>query len=370
MKVPDEFSVNIPKRSLEVPAVKRREALRAGSEPIIERTPIKRGDPLLLEEFLGKVGVPVVSDRSRVGQLKQVGGIDVDVPVQGGIDFPFMNEAGWASMFEVARNKQKNFMRAAEANPDKEVLGITSLMSPTAINFSTPVVEAMVGMVEAIDIPPQMIKHFDDSVNTVLAADGKPPFVGLQSPQAVDQLRGQNGFPSKTAGELRKLVVAVMASSGFRDVGFPIYQDVALAVTRPDLKRLDTGDSGLTVFKADPFAEVTKRPGKHNSYDTEIPGQAFGELADAMPPEIMFPKTMAGIQSELNKAGVPKTRDQALGALRVRGDLFEVFDEEWLAGAKAWEAIKGQKVGALPFLLFGALSAEVIGRQAADREAQ
>lgn len=353
----------VTKASKENPAVARREELRANGETIIEDQidiPSKVIEP---EELVGSVGVPLVSDRSRAdGRLTQIAGapLTMDVFLQGGIDFPKLNGAAWASMFDTATGKQSNIRKASEAHPGKRVLGVTTMMGHEAINFSTPIIEGMIGQLDAIDLPRSALKKFDDHVNAILRADGKPEFLGLQHPEALDQLIGRGDFDKLGAGALRKTLIKEMAKVDFRNIGFPVHRDVVNAVTRPDLKRAHIGEGGLTIVDTDPGGKVIQSP-IHNSYNGLIPGRYFGGLAESLPPDILFPKTFEKLakswtnpdwkkDSKGRKRGLlegpkraPLTDSQRTGSL-VSAHLWEEFDQEWLDGVMQYmEKIKSAR---------------------------
>ena len=365
----------VSKASRENEAVARREAMReSGVGTVIEDQIDIPGREINPEEMVGSVGVPFVSDRSRAdGRLTHIAGapLTMDVYLQGGIDFPKLNGAAWASMFDTAAGKQNNVRKASEAT-GKRVLGVTTLMGHEAINFSTPIIEGMIGQLDAIDLPASAIKKFDDHVNTILRAKGRPEFLGLQHPEALDQLIGRGVFEKLGAGELRKTLIKEMAKVDFRKIGFPIHRDVVNAITRPDLKRANIGEGGLTIMETQPDAKVELSP-IHNSYNGIIPGRYFGGLAEALPPDILFPKTFEKLAKswtnpDWKKDGKGKRRGLLEGPKRapltdsmrtgslVSAHLWEDFDQEWLDGVMQYmEKIKSARGNeALAVLVLGA----------------
>jgi hypothetical protein len=70
---------------------------------------------------------------------------------------------------------------------------------------------------------------------------------------------------------------------------------------------LRAGDVGGAVVRGMPGAELVPSAG-HRTYGFDIPSEHLGRLAVPLPPEMVFPETMARFS--------PKNRAQALGSLR------------------------------------------------------
>ena len=365
---------SITKESLENPAVRRREAMRAGGETIIEdQVPIDRTtiQPADLE---GMVGVPFMADRSRAGgNLTQVGGVPLSRPVslQGGEDYPLIvnPNAAWASNKGIAVNKQNNAITALEKTGMPPV-GVFTVMGERGIDFSTPVIEAMVGQLEAIRVPKKAIKLFDTKVNEQIdninrsrkeGTPEMPRFVGLNDPGAMDQLLGINGYPALGSGNLRKVLVQEMFGKEFRNIGFPVYHDVLKSVTKPELMPLNRGDAGSTMFSLEPDSPLST-DSRHRSYDTAIPGSYLGGLESAVPADVIFPKTFKKLATKKTKPkdGSPGrlfTEQEKIGSLGMAHH-WEVFDPQWVDTVSDWLATSGaKKTGAamvLAPLFFGA----------------
>jgi len=320
------------KKSLKKPAVKRREDARAAHEiqdlEAQERVII---DP---NELAGYSLVPVTGDRSGIGTITDVKGVPLSFPVevQGGPGYTQFMDYGkaWASMKNAANLKQINMIKALEET-GLPPLGVYSAMAREGINFSTPVALSMVGQLDFLKIPKKTIASFDKAVRTGTATvKGIPDFVGLESPDLIPQLLGE--FPSvKTAGDIRKALVAEMKKPTRAEEGFPIYDDVVETLTVPELRTPagvpNPAETGYTIFKGAPEKEIFPDP-YHLSYDTVIPGDYMGGLAGiGVPPELMFPQAFKQMEQSINVAGKPFTRDQRVGALRSRHIVEPVTDE-------------------------------------------
>jgi len=324
------------KKTLTKPAVFNREKLRLEGE-------IAQFDPsarviVSPEALSNKVLVPVVGDRSvslqgrGVETISEVKGVPLSraVPLQGGPDYTIANQAqgrGWASMEGVAQSKQNNMIKAAERT-GLEPIGVYSAMSREGIDFSAPIASAMVAQIPALGLSKKAIKEFDDAVRAGVGTsiDPIPDFVGVTSPDVFNQLLGEGGFPRRGAGEIRKAVVQHMKKAKFRDLGFPIYDDIVQTATSPPLANIESGSSGYSMFSAQPDIDIFSEP-LHQSYNMSIPGTYIGGLQESIPPEIMFPDTMKMLSESINKAGQPFTRREQIGALE-RKHLYEPMTDE------------------------------------------
>lgn len=327
-------------RSLENPAVRRRDQMRLeafeelgpgqfgrgglkvgelGTEGVI--LPVTR-NIIQPQDLYGRTILPVAGDTSDIRTLTKVGGVPLSSPVQvqGGPNFPVLR-GGWASNQGAATNLYKTITDAAEeygTNP----IGIYTGMGPEAINFSTPVVESMVGQLDAIGIPKTDLRAFDRAIRNTVVADATPfkDFVGLESPGLISQLRG--------GGELRKTVVAEMGKARWRDVGFPVYSDVQNAIIRRELANQPRGFSGYSMFEGDPTKGLMVEP-EHLTYDRFIPGNYVGGFRSPVSPQIMFPQTFAKLGRATNKLGQPLSEQEQLGSLAM-GQHFEPVDQQWV----------------------------------------
>jgi hypothetical protein len=310
-----------------VPAFRRAEAQRAAGETVATDSPITTTalDP---ESLLGKVLVPVTGDRTVTGRtITEIGGVKLQTPVevQGGAQFPAQRQEeglGWASMSTAAKKKQDNFDFAAERT-GLEPVGVFAAMGDEAANFATPIADALIQMTQAYTVPKKFKAEFDAALKKV-----RPDWVGLDSTNARDQLLGQGEFAREGAGALRSAFVAEMSKRGWRDKGFPLFDDVVNAVVEPELRGVGVGDAGFSAFAAEPGAAV--RPiDSHLSYDTGIPGQYLGGM-ESVPPEVMFPTIMDDLSRQRNRRGEPLTRPQQTGSLTMNNKLLQVADQQWL----------------------------------------
>ena len=365
----------VTKESLENPAVWRREGLREeGATTVEDQLPIER-NVVQPEDLQGKVGIPFMGDRSRAGgQLTQVEGVPLSRPValQGGEDYPLVTnpDAAWASNLGAARSRQNVAERALEETGQAPVGGFTD-MGERGIDFSTPVIEAMMGQLEAIRVPKKAIAKFDrrinDKIKTINEFNERPmqKFVGLNHPDAMAQILGVGDYPSVGAGELRKLLVQEMGMTEFRDIGFPVYHDVMRAVTKPELMPLQRGAAGTTMLRLDPEAPLSPES-RHRTYTTAIPGGYLGGLEEAVPAKVMYPKGYEQMAGMKTKTGKPLSESDKIGWLGM-SQHWEVFDQEWVDKVSEWlqssEAKTGGAAMILAPLVFGAAQLEQLEQE-------
>ena len=365
----------VTKESLENPAVWRREGLREeGATTVEDQLPIER-NVVQPEDLQGKVGIPFMGDRSRAGgQLTQVEGVPLSRPValQGGEDYPLVTnpDAAWASNLGAARSRQNVAERALEETGQAPV-GVFTVMGERGIDFSTPVIEAMMGQLEAIRVPKKAIAKFDrrinDKIKTINEFNERPmqKFVGLNHPDAMAQILGVGDYPSVGAGELRKLLVQEMGMTEFRDIGFPVYHDVMRAVTKPELMPLQRGAAGTTMLRLDPEAPLSTES-RHRTYTTAIPGGYLGGLEEAVPAQVMYPKGYEQMAGMKTKTGKPLSESDKIGWLGM-SQHWEVFDQEWVDKVSEWlqssEAKKGGAAMVLAPLFFGAAQLEQLEQE-------
>ena len=319
--------------NLKQPAFKRREEARAvGTETVL---PVQERLILDPNELSGYSLVPVSGDRTGIGTLTEVNGVPLSVPVevQGGPGYSqFMDDpAAWASMQSAALKKQKNFQQALEDTGGMPPLGVYTAMGRESGDFSTPMSVSAVAQMDFLKPSKKMIDRFNKEMREGTKTR-KPiaDFVGIDSPDAIDQLLGK--YPSNySAGRIRLAFLDVLKKPAYQNAGFANYEDLINATTIPELKlpvpikgagEMNPAESGYTIFKAQPEADVFADP-YHLSYDTVIPGEYMGGLMGrGVPPELMFPQTM----KEMTARGLP--RRQQTGSFMFNPKLVEPVTDE------------------------------------------
>jgi len=350
-------------------AFRAREKLRSDVENKTQTLDIGERNLLTVDDLVGKVGVPVSGDTSTTGKvIETIGGVNLESPVQveGGSNFPLRYQDqgyGWASMADAARKKQGNFALAADET-GMEPVGIFSAMGKEAVNFSTPVAESMLQQARSLPIKKGDIKKFDAELRKL-----RPEWVGLNHPDAMDQLMGRGDYPQKGAGKLRSVFVDEMSKSRYRDVGFPVKEDAHAEILQPELANAPIGSSGFSMFSADPNAP-TMPNAPHQSYDTIIPGTYIGGLEQSVPARVMYPDVFAELDKATNVAGQPFTESQKTGSLVMNPKLYQPFNEQWAEGVDNYLRQNKQDGSATPAAMTAAGGAGLLGAAAIKEPSQ
>lgn len=337
-------------RAMENPAVRRRESF-SGPTIVEDTQKIKPVEKVSPEEILRRPLMPLTGDVSDAGKkIKQIKGIPLerDVDVQGGFKFGNLQQMrespiGWASMEDAAQKKIDQAIRIAQATGESP-FAVYSAMSPESINFSTPVVEGFLNQLHAINPSKAAIKELNRDMRLPFGSyKPRPDFVGFESPDVIMQLRGEGDFTKKGAGDLRKKAVELMSKAKYRDMGFPVYDDIAEAIIDPSLVGAPRGLSGSVVFKTDPAAPAVKDPDivDHLSYNTGIPRDVKSPviaLRDPIPAEVLFRDIfrqgltegfpLSPLQIKQGKIRRPLNTEEILGALMMRNDLYQPATQE------------------------------------------
>jgi hypothetical protein len=338
--------------ALKSPAVRRRESF---SGPTLREQTTSVGQPRIITpvDLYGKPLMPLTGDVSDAGfDLTQIAGIPLSskVPVQGGSKYTQIHSQrgdpiGWASMETAAKKKQEQAKKIAEQTGIAPYSVFTA-MTPESINFSTPVIEAMLGQLHATKPSKAAIAEFNQAMRDKWRSyNANPEFIGIDSSDVINQFRGTEGFTKEGAGDLRKKAVELMSTAKFRDMGFPRYGDVAEAIIDPRLANAERGESGLAIFRSDPNANIIIDPNivDHFSYNAGIPmdvSEGSMQLKHSIPASILyknifekgrkegFPKSAA----EIKKGNIqrPMFENDILGALMMRNDLYQPTNQEWL----------------------------------------
>jgi hypothetical protein len=230
------------------------------------------------------------------------------------------------SMETAAAKKQKNLQQAAQET-GKEAVGVYSGMMPgTSTHFSHMPASLALSQMEALDLPKSTQKAFVSRVQAHPKGKGFPD-LELTDPELRNILLGEEGA-TEGAGALRVAMTDVLSMPGYQAKGMPHYGDIMDLVNDPRLADYKRGDMGASMFTARPSEAITKNPNIHQSYDTIIPGDYYGGFDVPVPPEIMMPDVMSQLSQQRNKLGQPLSRDEQIGSLMMRADLYQEVTPE------------------------------------------
>lgn len=339
------FSLGFPSRKKYEEALSKSKNLRDREMMAIERgfeTQYTRKDlptPRIrnAEEDVGSVIVGVPSDRSDVGEANMIGGLLVPdgVTIQGGQGFARGNEA-WASGQEIAERYQKKIDKIAN-DLNMPVQAVVNVMSKQAIDFSDPPALIMAKMAQEIPMTKTIKESLNKAVRTKTRlgkkADsgftGFPDFAGFDTPEGIAQLAGEapiSTYNKKgeviegTAGELRKWFIKQSSKAPYRDAGMPSFNQINEVITDPELKDLNYGDAGSTIFTPEIGAPVVPTGDLHRTYSHMFAqGGDVSQYEIPIPFELNAPEANRVLGSQLNKAGQPMPRGQRIDAFNKRG---------------------------------------------------
>ena len=308
------------KKSLDVPAVMRRERLAIeGSGDIVEPTPgevFRQGlgiDPTYL---MDKYVVPVMSDWSGGGQtIKQAAGVPLarSVKKQGGTTYGLLEQNiaennAWSSMPGAASSKINNLNEFANLG---DTVGVSSLLGQDSSNFSHHIAQGLIGQLPVLRPSKDATKLLDLTIQnkivpkklkdgTVVKTQPFKNFPGVTSENIYDIMA--QGTKDYSAGDIRKAIAEEMSKAEFRDLGFPKWDTFTNLVNQPGSY---TGASGGLMFKAKPGGEILTPTYKHESYTKGIPTEgvlggfknAAGEIV-TVPDEKIFRKTFERLRKQ------------------------------------------------------------------------
>lgn len=214
------------------------------------------------------------TDRSDMGVVDRFLGTEMGTKVQSGTKFtPKHAEQGlgWMSMgsdtgMSGIANKAHRKAIATENLTDMPSAASSVLMGEESSRFSVPVAEMMLKLVKDNMPSKQAIKAFDAEMRKT---DKK--WVGLESPEALDQLKGLGDHTMKGAGAHRKRFLQVLEKPEFRKMGFPQPNTVLPVIDNPEYAGLPTGAQGLNMWLPDTTRRVENKTGLHESYSHSMP---------------------------------------------------------------------------------------------------
>tara|TARA_B110000902_G_scaffold108374_1_gene128053 strand:+ start:74 stop:2305 length:2232 start_codon:yes stop_codon:yes gene_type:complete len=343
------------KKSLENPAVAAREEGRLLNSPVINQGALPERKIIRPEDVENTILVSHKGDTSSTDtELLEMAGIKFDNPPEsrGGVRFgdspKTPEELYWASMATGAvplQNKAEGLM----ATFDMPVTGVFGSMGDEAMFFNDAISDTMLQWTQKLQLPKKAIAEFDADMRKT-----KKDWVGINHPDARDQLLGVNGYPREGAGKFRSRFAARMSMAGYRDLGFPSIGDVKSVYREPDLANTNLGDSGYVMGKIGQGYGLTKDT-NHLSYDTGIMGEGIGGFEQSLPNRIAYPDAYKKLENELTKPKDPTktaprlfTESEKVDAIGKRKDLFQIADARWVDTASKWlEDNKGATNAAL-----------------------
>lgn len=289
------------------------------------------------EALQGSAIALLSGDRSDIGNISRIGGIDLDNPMDlhGGYGYALRNEGDWASEIGAAKPKKEQYNAISRLTGGRPVVAMYGAMAPDSTDFSTHVVDAMYRQLPSLKLDPKKVKQFDEQFAKIYKGGEWP---GLMNPQSYQDLM-------TGSGKDRTRFARMMKMADYRDSGFPSYRNITDDVNAPELEGLPAYAMGKVVTQprlGDPM-EILTPDAQHPSYEYRMPADLLGGLPVSLPIEDMMPRALASqLGRETNfkkKDGTiskrPFTMDLAMGALKSlrdpeKGLFYEIADQEWV----------------------------------------
>ena len=326
--------------AMQNPAFAEREALAASNDyvTIFREAELPAEVKFNPETLLGRALIPINTDRSDIGMLDMVGGIPAGTAVQGGDKFSRQNQGtdtSWMSMFDTAKRVQTKVGKVEEKMDGDAPIGVNVLMGLQSSNFSTAIAEPALKQIQAANLPKEVRETIDKKIRAAWpkGTSKKPnkPWVGIDSPEAMDQIMGRGDFPN--VGKNKTVFVEALGglqgtvSNALRDQGAPNIQELYYATARPGLVNQDMRTAGSN-FMQMRSGDARYNPGRHGSYDGEILGDYLGGGLN-IPFDVLFEDQMAkqsGRILDTVRGPRPITPMEARNAIADSSDGFEVID--------------------------------------------
>lgn len=237
-----------------------------------------------IEDLQGQYIVPAVGDRTAAGKkLTEVEGVKLNNPVdlEGGPDFMLTHGSSggpdstiWASGQPIVSALRNRAVQAQQQGGKANLVYVP--MGYNSLNFSTMPVDAALEMIRSGKITKKAKREFDDAVRSL-----RPEFVGIDSPEVVDQLR-------KT-GQLRHAFLDRMQLDDFQKAGFPNLSSIRKAIMEPALADVPSYHGGYSVGAIDTSRPINKTPNvPHKTYGTQLHGNVIGGMDTPIPHTMLW----------------------------------------------------------------------------------
>jgi hypothetical protein len=302
-----------------------------------------------IESLIGSALIPIKGDRSDLGDLSQVGGVPLEgaARVQAGRKFALENaetDRTWASGQGIAQRVANKAAGVSEDAGGVPVKGVFVPQSARSMDFSTAPAETFARMLPNIPITKTSKEAFNRTIR-----ERYPDFVGVDSPDLVDQIRGiipitgKNGKVA-SSGDFRKFMLNRAELEPYRNAGFPQYAELASAKEDAVVRDSEIGDVGSLIMDLDTSGRITPNE-THFSYDSNILKPVESRptrLRYQTPFETIFQDSYDRVGREMTnpseaaraKGAVPRpfTRGERMNAVSDRGagspGAYEMFTEE------------------------------------------
>lgn len=243
--------------------------------------------PMSWEQFheIGKGGtiINVGGDRSNLGRMTHINGKKLKWPVDLHAGPKYMLEpnpgAVWANSSAHTTSFNNKIKEAAKNGP---VFGVYSPMSPTAVNSSHNMFEALMAQVDKARISKQDAKEFDDMLKNGMHMEKSERQKGISAMErwpGIHNPKEASEFARSLPGTHRSAIVDMMDRKGWMDKGFPSVGITRAAITDPEVMKMPGNMLGHRVVQFDPDKGMAEETAfKHSTYQEATPGKYVGDI--------------------------------------------------------------------------------------------
>jgi len=290
--------------------------------------------PLDWEQFYQKTKggtlINVGGDRSNLGRLTHINGKKLNWPVDLHAGPKYMLEpnrgAVWANSTAHTTAFNKKIRDAAKKG---DVYGIYTPMSPTAVDSSHNMFDAVMAQIDKDQISAEDAKAFDAALKAGLHMDPKDRALGIKAMESwpgILNAKKASEFARKLPGKHRAGVVKMMDKKDWRERGFPQIGMTRVAITDPALRDAPNNMMGHRVVQFDPDAHRAEESSfRHSTYTDASAGKYVGDVP-LLQRQYVMPDVAARLLEKPTKAGqvVHPFSEDALGRSTAR----KMFEEQ------------------------------------------
>jgi hypothetical protein len=243
--------------------------------------------PMSWEDFYrqakGGTMINVGGDRSNLGRLTHINGKKLKWPVDLHAGPKYMLEpnpgAVWANSSTHTTAFNNKISEAAKRGP---VYGVYSPMSPTAVNSSHNMFDALMAQVDKTKISKEDAKEFDDMLRNGMhmEKDERPKGIAaMEKWPGIFNPKEASEFARNLPGTHRSAIVDMMDKSGWMKKGFPSVGITRAAITDPDVMKAPGNMLGHRIVQFDTDKNsVEEKAFKHSTYQEATPGKYVGDV--------------------------------------------------------------------------------------------
>ena len=280
-----------------------------------------------IESLKGNVMMGISGDPTITGQtIYSINGVPLrsPAPQHGGPLYGLGKEDEfWASNLGAAQGVQNRAKGLSELY-ESPVVGNYVKMGPDSYSYAQHFADTNLQNIRPELMTKKQIEGFNKLVRQGSLKSGpRPSFPGIENPEEAYLHFAVDPELRKHFGNLMQMPTVT------EKFGLPSGQDVAHAVTEPDLRNLEIGVTGKSLGLMKPDVTDLKLS-SHPTYSHDIPGQFLGGMKYPVPHDLMFPDTLKSVRE--NPAQAP----QEFGSFKMVGPR-QVIDQQMIDEIKQYQ---------------------------------